>query len=252
MSNLLQKAWGYLQQAGDYWDNKTQPIQGKAITDKISSLQSYYDFDAAEQNELQAVQSEEDGKEYIERKVDHINRNASHRTAFIVNAAIQLLLVNLSSISLLSFVPDLWFKLLLIGANLFIAFVAWRRIRTSKNTLLKGPSDEPEWSFLGMFRCNRRKHNQHIKDLAEPHKIRMRDERLFSIMYLVNAFTIFFASQLILSGYLPSLILGVINVPLLILTIPLAIANAYWAFRANNKVVKAATKHGSTLDKLKL
>lgn len=252
MSSLLHKAWGYLQRADDYWDDKTQPIVGKSHTDKIASLTTYFKLDSDEQTDLEKVDNEDDGQQYIRRRITDINRNASHRTAFLVNAAIQFLLVNLASISLLSFVPDLWFKLLLIGANLYVAFVAWRRIRSSKTKILKGPSDEPEWSFFGMFKNNRRKHNQHIKELAEPHKVRMRDERFFSIMYLVNAVTIFFASQLILSGYLPGLIRGVINFPLFILTIPLAIANAYWAFRANNQVVKAATERGSTLDKLKL
>jgi fatty acid desaturase len=252
MSNLLHKAWGYLQQADDYWDEKTQPIEGKSHTDKLKSLTAYFKLDTDEQNDLASVDDEDDGQDYIKRRIADINRNASHRTAFLVNAAIQFLIVNLASLSLLSFIPDLWFKILLIGANLFVAFIAWRRIKSSRNKILKGPSDEPEWSFFGMFRSNRRKHNQHIKELAEPHKIRMRDERLFSIMYLVNALTIFFASQLILSGYLPAFIRGVINFPLFILTIPLAIANAYWAFRANNQVVKAATERGSTLDKLKL
>ena len=80
----------------------------------------------------------------------------------------------------------------------------------------------------------------------------MSDERIFSILYTVNAVTLFFGSQLILSGYLPSVIQGIVNFPLFIITIPLAIANGYWAFKANNRVVKAATERGSTLDKLKL
>lgn len=252
MSNLLQKAWGHLKGANDYWDEKTQPVHGSAIGDKLDSLTSYFKYDSDQRGELEAAQNEEDGPEFISRKVNDVNRNASHRTAFAANALFQFLLVNVSSISLLSFVPDSWFKLLLVGANLIIAFLAWRRIRNSRSQLLKGPSDEPEWTFWGMFSSNRRKHNQHIKDLAEPHKIRMRDERIFSILYSINAVTFFFASQLILSGYLPSIIRGLINFPLFIVTIPIAIANAYWAFRSNNQVVKAATERGSMLDKLKL
>jgi len=252
MPNFLQKAWGYLQGANDYWDEKTQPVHGRAIEDKLENLTNYFKFDTDQISELDTVRNEEDGPEFINRKINDVNRNASHRTAFAANALFQFLLVNLSSISILSFVPDSWFKVLLVGANLVIAFLAWRRIRTSRSQILKGPSEEPEWSFWGMFRSNRRRHNQHIKDLAEPHKIRMRDERIFSIVYAINAVTFFFASQLILSGYLPSIIRGLINFPLFIVTIPLAIANAYWAFRSNNQVVKAATERGSMLDKLKL
>ena len=252
MTNLLQKAWGYLQRANDYWDDKTQPVHGSTLSEKLDSLKTYFKLDSADESDLQQVQNEDGGSEFIHRKVNDVNRNASHRTAFAANALFQLILVNVSSISLLSFVPDSWFKVILIGANLAVAFIAWRRIRNSKSQLLKGPSDEPDWSFWGMFRSNRRKHNQHIKDLAEPHKILMRDERIFSILYTANAITLFFASQLILSGYLPSIIRGIINFPLFIVTIPLAIANGYWAFKANNQVVKAATERGSTLDKLKL
>ena len=252
MTNLLQKAWGTLQRANDYWDDKTQPLRDSSTANKFDHLKTYFKFDSDEQAELQKIQNEEYGEDFIDRKIDDVNRNASHRTAFVANALAQLLLVNLSSMSLLSFVPELWFKGLLVGANLFIAFLAWRRICNSKSQLLEGPSEEPNWSFWGMFRSNRRKHNQHIKDLAEPHKLRMRDERVFSIMYMINAVTLFFASQLILSEYLPAIIGGIINFPLFIVTIPLAIANAYWAFRANNQVVKAATERGRTLDKLKL
>lgn len=252
MTSLLQKAWGYLQQANDYWDEKTQPVHGKSIADKLDNLKTYFKLDNDEYLDLEKVQAEEDGVVFISRKVNDVNRNASHRTAFLANALFQFLLVNLSSMTLLSFVPGSWFKVLLVGANLLIAFLAWRRIRNSRSQLLKGPRDEPDWSFWGMFRSNRRKHNQHIKDLAEPHKIRMRDERIFSILYAVNAVTIFFASQLILSGYLPAIIRGIVNLPLFLITIPLAIANAYWAFRSNNEVVKAATERGRTLDKLKL
>jgi len=42
MTNLLQKAWGLLQQANDYWDEKTQPVHGSAIEDKISNLVAYF------------------------------------------------------------------------------------------------------------------------------------------------------------------------------------------------------------------
>ena len=252
MINPLQKAWSYLQRANEYWDDKTQPLRDSSSTNKLDNVNTYFEFDDKEQTKLQTIQNEDDGEDFIDRKIDDVNRNASHRTAFVANALAQFLLVNLSSISLLSFVPDSWFKVLMVGANLLIAFLAWRRIRNSRSQLLEGPSDEPNWSFWGMFRSNRRKHNQHVKDLAEPYKFRMRDERLFSIMYMVNAVTLFFASQLIFSDYLPAIIGGIINFPLFIVTIPLAIANAYWAFKSNSQVVKAATERGRMLDKLKL
>ncbi len=252
MTNLLQKGWGFLQSFNDYWDDKTQPIKGSSTEDKLQSLASYFKFDSDEIREIETIENADDGKSFFARKLHDVNRNATHRTAFLINALAQFLLVNVSSISLLSFVPDSWFKILLIGANLVVAFIAWRRIRNSKKQVLQGPNEEPDWSFWGMFRSNRRKHNEHIKDLAEPHKIKMKDERLFSIMYVVNAVTLLLASQLILSGYLPTFIKAIINFPLFIVTIPMAIANGYWAFKANNQVVKAATERGNTLDKLKL
>jgi len=252
MTGLFKTVWDYFKRANDFWKDKTQPIKGKSVTDKLNSFQQHFALDSKEQNRLVELQAHEDGDKFIERKVDEINDYASHRAAFCVNAAAQFLVVNLSSISLLSFVPSSWFKVPLILANLLFAALAWRRIRTKKNKLIHGPSDEPEWSFWGIFRGNRRKHNRHIKEQAQPYKIRMRDERLFSILYLVNAVTLLFAGQLVLTDALPSFIQFVVNIPLFVITIPLAIANGYWAFGANNQVVKAATERGSKLDKLKL
>lgn len=215
------------------------------MKEKLANLQTYFNLTSKQHAELQAVDAEDDQTDYVNRKVKTVNRNASHRTAFATNALIQLLLVNLSTLPLLGYIPGSWFKVFLIGANLLVALIAWKRIRNSKKQLLKDPSDAPDWTFWGIFQSNRRNHNKHIKDLPEPHKVRMRDERLFSILYLVNAVTLIFASQLILSGYLPSLIRAIVNFLLFIITNPLAIANAYWAFKANKQVVKAATKRGT-------
>jgi len=219
MNSALQKGWSYLQRTNDYWKNKTQPIKGGSADEKLQALETYLDLDEGEKSKLTELRQQEDGEDFIARKIEDINDYASHRTAFIANAIAQFLIVNLSSVSLLSFVPDTWFKVLMVGGNLIIAFIAWRRISLAKSQLLNGPSEEPEWSFWGMFRGNRRKHNQHIKKQAQAYKIRMRDERLFSIMYLVNAVTIFFASQLILTEYLPAIIRGIINIPLFIISL---------------------------------
>lgn len=249
MTGNLQKIWDYLRQANSYWKDKTQPIKGKSVSEKIASLQTCFNLDDDDQTSLREHQEE---KGFITRKVDAINDYASHRAAFITNAVAHLLLVNLSSLSLLSFVPVSWFKSLFIGANVFFVLLAWWRFRANKRKILHGPSEEPEWSFWGIFRGNRRKHNLHIKELAQPYKVRMRDERLFSIMYLINAVALLFAGQIFMTDILPSLLQFIVNIPLFILTIPLAIANGYWAFGANNQVVKAAVERGSKLDELKL
>jgi len=138
MSNLLKKAWGYLQSANNYWDDKTQPVHGDSTNEKITSLTTYFKYDSDDKQELSKVEAEDGGKEFIYRKVNDVNRNASHRTAFVANALFQLLIVNVSSFSLLSFVPASWFKILLIGANLAVAFIAWRRLRNSSQIGLFG------------------------------------------------------------------------------------------------------------------
>jgi len=252
MTGALHKFWDYLKLANSFWKDKTQPVKGKSIDDKIIALQNHLKLDSDDQATLKTLRNEDNGSEFITRKVDEINDYASHRAAFLANTLAQLLLVNLSAFSLLSLVPVSWFKSILIIANLIVAILAWWSLRSKKRRLLRGPTAEPEWSIWGIFRGNRRKHNRHIKDQAQPYKVRMRNERLFSIMYLINAVTILFAGQFIFTDQLPSLLTAILNIPLFILTIPLAVANGYWAFTANNEVVKAATERGSKLDKLKI
>jgi len=252
MTGAVTKAWDYLKRANSFWKDKTQPIKGRSFNDKFESLQNHFSFDDKDKSKLNDVREHDDGTEFIDVKIDEINDYASHRSAFIINALAHLLLVNLSSLPLIGFIPSLWFKILFIAVNLLMVLTALWRLRTKKGRLLIGPSEEPEWTFWGMFRGNRRKHNLHVKEKAQPYKVRMRDERLFSIIYLVNAVTLLFAGQFIFTDLLPSLLQFIVNIPLFILTIPLAIANGYWAFCANNDVVKAATRRGKVIDKLKI
>ncbi len=252
MTSFLQKIWSFLHLVNGHWKAKTQPIRGKTDSDLLKSLRAYFDLSNNERKKLSTLKKKKKGSNFITQKVDEVNRYASHRTAFLANALVQLLLVNLASISLLGFIPNIYSKLLLVSANLLIALLAWRRVRACKQTLLQGPATKPKWSIWGAFRGNRRKHNKHIKAQAKPYKTHMSDERLFRMIYLINAITIFFASQLLWSDHLPALLRGLINFPLFIITLPLAIANAYWAFGANSQVVKAATQRGNELDKLKL
>ncbi len=257
MAGIFQKGWDALGRANSSWKDRTQPITGQTLQDRLQKLQSYFKMDAAEQAKLAALIQDKKGKSekgeaFLLSKVNDVNRYASHRIAFVANAFIQLLLVNLSTITVLSFMPAFYFKAALVGVNLLVALLAWRRIRASRKQLLLGPSQKPKWSIWGIFRGNRRKHNKHIKNQAQPYKIRMRDERFFMMVYLLNAITIFFASQLIFANYLPSILQGIIGIPVFILSLLFALPNAYWGITANNQVVKAATKRGSQLDKMKL
>lgn len=249
---FIRKILDYFKQLNSYWNAKTQPIHGNTDTEKLQNLEHYYKLTSNEKKQLENVQELENGKKFINFQIDKINNYASHRTAFLLNTVIQFLMVNLSSIGLLSFVPSYWFKIILVGFNLFIALLAWQRIRTSKRALLLGLDAEPKWSFWGMFGGNRRKHNMSIKNKAEPYRVIMRDERLFATMYVVNVLTIFFAHQLIFSNYLPSLISSIINIPLFIFILPVILMNGYWAFVSTKEVSSSAIEFGKKLDKLKL
>jgi len=191
-------------------------IKGRSFDDKYESIQNHYSLSDNNKNKLDAVRGQDGGDKFISVKVDEINDYASHRAAFFINALAQLLLVNLSSLPLMGFIPAMWFKVLLVTINLLMVLTALWRLRTKKNRMLLGPSG------------------------------------LFSILYLVNAVTLLFAGQFIFTDQLPSLLQFIINIPLFILTIPLAIANGYWAFGANNEVVKAATERGKVIDKIKI
>ncbi len=252
MTNLFQKGWNALNEANRRWKAKTQPIAGQVQADTWQQLKNYFRMNEAEQARLETLTQQEKGRVFLSGKVNEINRYASHRTTFLLNAAIQLLLVNIASITVLGFIPLLYAKAALVGVNLLMVLLAWRRIRGSRKQLLLGPSEKPKWSIWGIFRGNRRKHNKHIKQQAKPYKTSMRDERLFMMIYLLNAMTIFFASQLIFANYLPSVLQGIISIPVFLLSLLFALPNAYWGITANNQVVKAATKRGSQLDKMKL
>lgn len=248
----IHKILDYLKQLNNYWNAKTQPIQGKTNTEKLQDLEHYYKLNSGEKKKLENVQKLENGQKFINFQIDKINHYASHRTAFVLNAVIQFFMLNLSSIGLLSFVPSYWFKIIMVGSNCLIALLAWLRIRAAKRALLLGLDAEPKWTFLGIFSGNRRKHNKHIIDKAEPYRVMMRDGRLFTAMYVVNAITIFFGHQLIFSEYLPSLISSIINIPLFIFILPLTLINGYWAFVSGNQVSSAAIEFGKKLDQLKL
>jgi len=249
---IIRKVLDYLKQLNSYWNTKTQPIHGKTNTEKLQNLEHYYKLNSDEKKQLENVQELGNGEKFINFQIDKINHYASHRTAFLLNAVIQFLMVNLSSIGVLSFVPSYWFKIILVGSNFFIALLAWKRIRAAKRTLLLGLDAEPKWSFWGIFGGNRRKHNNYTKNKAEPYKVFMSDGRLFSTMYVVNVLTMFFAHQLIFSNYLPSLISGVINIPLFIIILPVILMNGYWAYVSTKEVSSYAMEFGKKLDKLKL
>ena len=252
MTNILKMLWDYLKRANSIWKDKTQPIKGRSFDDKFESIQTHYSLSDNDDNRLNKVRGLDKGEKFISVKVDEINDYASHRAAFFINVLAHILLVNFSTLPLMGYIPSLWFKVVFVAVNLFMLLTALWRMRTKKNRMLTGPGEEPEWTFWGIFRGNRRKHNLHIKEKAQPYKVRMRDERLFSIMYLVNAITLLFAGQFLFTDQLPSLLQFIVNIPLFILTIPLAVANGYWAFGANNEVVKAATERGKVIDKIKI
>jgi len=174
MTNIIKMLWDYLKRANSIWKDKTQPIKGRSFDDKYESIQNHYSLSDNNKNKLDAVRGQDGGDKFISVKVDEINDYASHRAAFFINALAQLLLVNLSSLPLMGFIPAMWFKVLLVTINLLMVLTALWRLRTKKNRMLLGPSEEPEWTFWGMFRGNRRKHNLHIKEQAQPYKVRMR------------------------------------------------------------------------------
>jgi hypothetical protein len=135
------------------------------------------------------------GAAFLDEKIQAINRAAFHRSAFILNAATQLLFVDLAA-QLYVYLPQL--KLALFAANLLLALIAHFEMRGLFRALIAGPNAlPPKRRFFGLFPnpdYNRavKKHSRHYARSA------WKEKSLYRPAYFVNAASIFLGAQFIL------------------------------------------------------
>ena len=135
------------------------------------------------------------GAAYIDEKVQAINRAAFHRSAFVLNAVVQLLFVDLAAqVGLAQ--PAL--KYLLVVANLGLAIWAHAEMRNCFRALIAGPNAlPPKRRLFGLF--GNPHYNRAVKKSSRPHaRSAWREKSLYRSAYFVNAATIFLGSQFII------------------------------------------------------
>jgi hypothetical protein len=136
------------------------------------------------------------GVAFLDEKIQGINRAAFHRSAFALNAATQLLFVDLAAQLYVS-LPQL--KLGLFAGNLLLALIAHSEMRALFKAMIAGPNAlPPKRRFFGLFPnpdYNRavKKHSKHYARSA------WKEKTLYRPAYFINAASIFLGAQFIVA-----------------------------------------------------
>ena len=158
----------------------------------IAALDQRWGLSSQQRQLLAELDSTKAGSAFVDEKIQDINRAAFHRSAFALNAATQLLFVDLPAQLLLS-LPQL--KLGLVAANLLLVWIAHASMRASFRALLAGPRAlPPRRRFWGLLANPR--YNKAVKKHSRPHARDARKEKsLYRSAYFLNALSIFIGSQ---------------------------------------------------------
>lgn len=161
----------------------------------IAEIDKRWHLDDRQRQYLVELDSRKAGSAFIDEKIQDINRAAFHRSAFALNAFIQLLFVDVPALLSLSFFPV---KLLLVIANVLLVLIAHTSMRTDFRSLLAGPNTLPPkrrcWGLLSNPR-----YNKAVKKHSRPHARAARKEKaLYRPAYFGNAVTIFLGDQFII------------------------------------------------------
>ncbi|WP_442755251.1 hypothetical protein ACNHKD_00880 [Methylocystis sp. JAN1] len=136
------------------------------------------------------------GVAFFDEKIQAINRAAFHRSAFALNAATQLLFVDVAAQLYVS-LPQL--KLALFAANALLAFVAHGEMRALFKAMIAGPNAlPPKRRFFGLFpnpEYNRavKKHSKHYARSA------WKEKSLYRPAYFIDAACIFLGAQFVVA-----------------------------------------------------
>lgn len=175
----------------------------------IDALAASFALGEADKQRLRDLVSTKAGEAYFFEKLDNLNREAAHRSAFVLGAVVQLFFVDLAGLVGLSFLP---LKIALALANLLVAVLAHMSRREQLRELLEGPNALPpkRWLF-GLF-ANKH-YNKAVKRNSLAYaEMAWREDTLYRPAYYANAATLFVGSEFIVAPgklYFPfSLIVG--------------------------------------------
>jgi hypothetical protein len=170
--------------------------KGASPGETIDELGKRWTLDEEQRLTLQALVRTKPGAAFFDEKIASINRAAYHRSAFALNAATQLLFVDLAAQLYLS-LPQL--KYALVAANLILALIAHFEMRQLFGALIAGPDAlPPKRRFFGLFpnpHYNRavKKNSRHYARSA------WKEKTLYRPAYFFNAASIFLGVQFILA-----------------------------------------------------
>lgn len=136
------------------------------------------------------------GVAFFDEKIQSVNRAAFHRSAFLLNAATQLLFVDMPAQFYVS-MPML--KLAMFAANLVLALVAHFEMRSLVAALIAGPNAlPPKRRFFGMF--PNPDYNRAVKRSSRHYaRSAWKEKSLYRPAYFINAASIFIGAQFILA-----------------------------------------------------
>jgi hypothetical protein len=174
----------------------TFKIKRGSPAETVEELGRKWRLDAKRRQFLIELGATKTGAKFIDEKVQDINRSAFHRSAFALNAIIQLGFVDLAAQLSMS-AP--WLKLALVTANVVLAGVAHFEMRQLFRALVAGPNAlPPKRRLWGMLRNP--KYNRAIKKSSRLYaRSAWKEKSLYRPAYFFNAISIFIGSQFIIA-----------------------------------------------------
>lgn len=187
-------ARGFLSRASSLLSTVTFKVARGKPEESIADLDKKFGLDAGQQQALFTLAATRNGPAFIDEKIQVMNRAAFHRSAFALNAVVQLLFVDLPAQVGLSFI---YVKLALIFANALLALYAHVTLDWTLDDLIAGPDSlPPKRRFFGLA-VNPR-YNKAVKNRSRPYaREAWKEKSLFRPAYFINAATIFFGTQFI-------------------------------------------------------
>ncbi len=168
--------------------------KGATPGETIDELGRRWALNEEERLTLHILVRDKPGVAFFDEKIQSVNRAAFHRSAFALNAATQLLFVDMAAQFYVS-LPEL--KLGLVAANLLLAVIAHFEMKQLVRALIAGPNAlPPKRRFFGLF--PNPEYNRAVKRNSRHYaRSAWKEKSLYRPAYFVDAASIFIGAQFI-------------------------------------------------------
>ena len=243
-------SYGFVRKLSEFKDKATCQIVGATTEERIEALAKRFNKVAKNKQKLLYLLATAEGRQFVDQKIDTINREAFHRSAFFGNALVHAGFVNFSLLTLL---PSYQLKLAFVGANLAISGFAHIQMRRELSRLVKGPQALPsKRKFFGLLK--NKKYNKAVQASAKPHaRQAWRERYLYRTGYFANAGLMFFGAEFLLApDKLIPPISYVVSFATSLVTTPTAIINGWTGVKSLEASLQASMKENSTYKKYQI